>query len=224
MERDACYIQDGGDQRLLSGISIALTDETILPRIVNCVHIVNTTSKNRHCNISPKSLLQNLRIGLNTARDTLKITTQQGICQAVHPITRRYQTDTMSLKIRCLKATVFTDTSFINRTSLAQKKCYQGYFAENFIKIIPMRDQRDAPDSLLAFANDVGAPAELISDHASMLIGPQCEYAKQARFLNIKQSSCEPHTQRQNDFEGETRLLKCHWKNWIATNNTPLRY
>ena len=46
MERDAGYIQDGGDQRLLSGISTALTDETLLPQIVNCVHIANTTSRN----------------------------------------------------------------------------------------------------------------------------------------------------------------------------------
>ena len=138
----------------------------------------------------------------------MKVTTQQGIYQAVHPITRRHQTNTMSLKICCLKATVFTDTGFINRTSLAQNTCYQGYFGENFIKIIPTRDQKDAPDSLLAFAHDVGTPAELISNHASMLIGPQCEYAKQARFLNIKQSSCELYTQLQNSFEGGTRLLK----------------
>ena len=76
-----------------------------------------------------------------------------------------------------------------------------------------MRDRKDAPDSLLAFAHDVGVPAELISDHAAMLIGPQCKYVKQARFLNIKQASCEPYTQRQNEFEDETRLLKRRWKN-----------
>ena len=77
-----------------------------------------------------------------------------------------------------------------------------------------MRDaKKDAPDSLLTFAHDVGAPVELISDHAAMLIGPQCEYVKQARFLNIKQLSYEPYTQRHNKFEGETRLLKHRWKN-----------
>ena len=100
MERNAGYIQDGGDQRLLLGVSTVLTDKTLLPRIINSVHIANTTSRNRHCDISPKSLSQKLRIGLNTARDMLKVTTQQGIRQAVHPITRRYRTDTMSLTIR----------------------------------------------------------------------------------------------------------------------------
>ena len=45
MERDAGYIEDGGDQRLLAGISTALTDEMLLPRIVG-IHIANTTSRN----------------------------------------------------------------------------------------------------------------------------------------------------------------------------------
>ena len=76
MEQDAGYIEDGGNQRLLSGISTALTDETLLPRIIDCIHIANTTSRNRHCDISPESLSENLRIGFNTARDTLKVTTQ----------------------------------------------------------------------------------------------------------------------------------------------------
>ena len=116
----------------------------------------------------------------------MKAITQQGIRQAVHPITRRYQTDTMSLKICRLKATVFTDTDFINRTSLAQNTCYQGYSAKRFIKIIPMRDRKDVSDSLLAFAHDVGDPAELISYHTAMLIEPRCEYAKQAYFLKIQ--------------------------------------
>ena len=116
---------------------------------MDCVHIANITSRNRHCNISTESLSQKLRIGLNTARDTLKVTTQQGIRQAVHPITRRYRTDTMSLKICCLRATVYTDTGFINTRSLAQNTCYLGYSAKNFIRIIPMRDaKKETPNSL----------------------------------------------------------------------------
>ena len=67
--------------------------------------IANTTSRDRHCDISPESLSQKLRIGLNTARNTLKVTTQQGIRQNKYPITRRYRTDTMSLRIRRLRAT-----------------------------------------------------------------------------------------------------------------------
>ena len=52
-KRDAGYIEDGGDYELLSGVSTALTKETLLSRIIDCVNIANTTSRNRHYDISP---------------------------------------------------------------------------------------------------------------------------------------------------------------------------
>ena len=86
-----------------------------------------------------------------------------------------------------------------------------------------MRKQTEAGDSLMNFAHDVGAPAEIITDGAPLLIGKDSDFAKTARFLRSKLSSCEPGTQRQNNFEGETRLLKRRWKNRMATNNVPKR-
>ena len=67
MERDAGYVADAGDYRLLAGISTALTDETLLPRLIDNVNIANTTSRNRHCDITPESLSDKWRIGLDTA-------------------------------------------------------------------------------------------------------------------------------------------------------------
>ena len=129
----------------------------------------------------------------------------------------------MSFKIHRLCASCYTDTGFINVKSLAQNTCYQGYSAENFIYIDPMRDRTDCADSLMNFVNTVGAPAELVSDHAAMLIGRGSDFAKQCRYYHIKQSACEPDTQKQNDFEGETRLGKLRWKNQTSTNNCPKR-
>ena len=51
---------------------------------------------------------------------------------------------------------MFTDTGFINRKSLAGNVCYQNYFTENFICIISMKDRKDAVDSLVTFAHNVG--------------------------------------------------------------------
>ena len=84
-------------------------------------------------------------------------------------------------------------------------------------------DWKDCVDSLVTFAHSVGVPTELISNSASMLIGRDCVFAKQCRFLNVKQTACESHTQKQNGFEGETRLLKCRWNNRMATKNCPIR-
>lgn len=61
-----------------------------------------------------------------------------------------------------------------------------------------MKDQNDDAYSLMSFAHDVGAPVELVSDHANLLIGSTSDYAKKARFLNMKQTFCEPNTQCQN--------------------------
>ena len=88
LKRDAGYIQDSGDLQLLSGISTALTDKTLLPRLVSNVHVAKTVSANRHSDISPETLSKKWRIGLSTAQDTLQITTQQGIRQAIRPITQ----------------------------------------------------------------------------------------------------------------------------------------
>ena len=74
----------------------------------------------------------------------------------------------------------------------------------------------------MSFAHEMGAPVELVSDHASLLIGPKLDYGKKARFLNVKQTSCEPNNQRQNEFEGETKLLRRRWKNQMAINNRPV--
>ena len=59
-----------------------------------------------------------------------------------------------------------------------------------------MKDRKDAADSLVTFAHDVGAPAEIVSNHVAKLIGPKSKFAEKTRFLNVNQSSCEPYNQR----------------------------
>jgi hypothetical protein len=45
-----------------------------LPRLIGNFNIANTISNNRHSDISLESMSKIWRIGLNTARDTLRIT------------------------------------------------------------------------------------------------------------------------------------------------------
>ena len=120
-----------------------------------------------------------------------------------------------------LKANVFSDTGFINVKSLRQNMCYQGYSLQNFVYICSIRDQKEAGRSLMEFFNNIGALAEIVSDHTSLLLEKNLEFTKTAYFIHIKQSSCEPHTQKQNDFEGDIWLLKWQWKIKMASNNIP---
>ena len=58
-----------------------------------------------------------------------------------------------------------------------------------------MKDKKNAADSSMPFVHNMGAPAELVSDHtAAEFIGPKSKFAEKARFLNVKQLSYEPHT------------------------------
>ena len=79
-EQDAALIEGiGNDNRFLSGVSTALLDETLLPRLVSEVNTSETASSNRHSDITPESLARKWRIGVPQAKLTLQRTTQQGI-------------------------------------------------------------------------------------------------------------------------------------------------
>ena len=93
-----------------------------------------------------------------------------------------------------------------------------------------MRDQKETASSLQHqhLAEDVDIPAELVSDStrldsSPLLIGPQSNFVKQANFLRTKLRSSEPHTQRHNEDEETTRILKRRWKNRMSMNNIPIR-
>lgn len=138
------------------------------------------------------------------ARQTLCITIQQGTRQAICPLTQQYCTNVMSIKMWQLKATVFSDMGFTNVKSLHQNTCYQGYSSQNFVHIYPMSNQKEARDFLMDFANKISALAEIVSDYASLLLGKDSELTEEACYLHILKSSCEPHTQKQNECEVET--------------------
>jgi hypothetical protein len=91
--------------RLLVGISSSLTLESMLPRILSSIRVAtylpdnpqgddtravsSLGSKTRHSVVTAEERSRKWRVGINTARQTLKATTQRGIRTAVHPLTRR---------------------------------------------------------------------------------------------------------------------------------------
>ena len=135
-EFDAGLMPDFDEERKLSLISTSLTDETLLPQIISNVMIdgshnaFTAASEDRHSDISPESLSRKWNIGLQTAKETLKKTLQQGIRSAVHPITRRYQTDLMTMNFRRLKARFYVDNVPVNCKSLWQHQHFMAYSGE----------------------------------------------------------------------------------------------
>jgi transposase len=66
-------------------------------------------TRTRHTELSVKEVSRKFGVGLETARKTLKATTQYGIRHAVHPLSRRYRTDIMQSKRQQLNDTFYTD-------------------------------------------------------------------------------------------------------------------
>ena len=96
---------------ILSSVSSALCDETMIPRLIASVKVAtyireeetkvdSIMSNQRHSTVNAEELSRKWGIGLETAKKTLKVTTQFGIRHALPPLRRRYRTDYMSLRYR----------------------------------------------------------------------------------------------------------------------------
>ena len=55
MEQNAEYSAEADNYRMLVGISMALSNKTLLPPLIDNVNVANTTSRNHHCDINPES-------------------------------------------------------------------------------------------------------------------------------------------------------------------------
>ena len=219
---------------ILSSVSSALSDETMVPRLVASVKIAtymrnddssasSVATKGRHSAVNAEELSRKWGIGLETARKTLKVTTQYGIRHALHPLRRRYRTDHMSLRYRRLRATFYTDTLFSKVTSIKGNKCAQVYCSGNFLKVQPMVSKSHVGQSLQDFADDIGIMDELVVDGASEQTGPRSEFMRTVRFLKIKLRQTEPYSPWQNDAERKIGEVKKHWRHRMVKKKVPRR-
>ena len=65
----------------------------------------------------------------------------------------------------------------------------------------------------MTLAEDVDVPAELLTNDAPLLMGPQSEFVRNALHLRIKLGSVKLHTQKKNKVEKTIGILKRRWKN-----------
>jgi hypothetical protein len=120
---------------LLAIVCSVLTDETMYPRLVAAVRVHNAdctdeprqigcaiVSDRRHSVVSAEEVAKKWRIGINTAKLTLKATTHFGLRHALHPIHCRYLTDHMLLRYNRLNTTLYSDTLFAKVKSLKGNK------------------------------------------------------------------------------------------------------
>jgi len=107
---------------------------------------------------------------------------------------------------------MYTDTMHFKTLSLGQNKCAQVYMTMSWVGVYPMRNKAQAGDSLRVLAEDVGVPNELVYDNALEMTGPNTEFQKTARFLQIKCSTIEVHTSHQNAGKQMIGELRHCWR------------
>jgi len=83
--------------RIISSVRIATTYREDIDQQDDKRKAGGVITNDRHSKVTPEELARKWNIGLDTAKKTLDVTTQEGIRTAVHPMTRRLRVDHLNL-------------------------------------------------------------------------------------------------------------------------------
>jgi hypothetical protein len=181
-------------------------------------------SKERHSAVTSENLSERWNIGLNQAKQTLKVTTQRGVRSAILPVSRRYRTDRMYHQKKLRNQKFYTDTLFGRCKSISNNTSAQIFANESyFVKAYPMEKKSMAGQALRQFIRDFGVPEQLTSDGASEQTGPKTEFMQNVRKYEIEHHVSEPHRPQQNRAESVIREVKKRWFRQMTKKRVPKR-
>ena len=191
------------------------------PRTMSKV-IANT----RHSVITAEHIARTFNIGLNKAKETLRVTTQKGVRTAQYPLTRRYRVDHLNLHRNYLRGKWYVDWMPSATKSITQCKGAFVYSNGTYPEVYPKENNKmgSAAETLQSFCHDVGVPEKLKSDRAPELCGRQSEYAKLAKSKRIDLSYAEPERATQiYQVDIAIRELKKRWHQKMVSKSVPKR-
>ena len=226
--RPTCHFDQCGqvdpDFLTLSQLSSTLNPTTFARDSIASINIANVRSSmitQWHSAVTPERVSEVFGCGLETAKQTIRVTTQHGIRSSMHPLRRHYRTDLLSLWYRHLNVLMYSDTMHFKVKSLNQNKCAQIFATDNYATAYPVCMERHIGDMLRMLAKDVGIPRELLTDNTNMMMGHEADFNKQAQFLCIKMCSIEPHNKKQNKGERVIGELRRRWQDKHRQKNMP---
>ena len=229
---------------LLSSCSAVYSERTMIQRLVSSVRIASCyedeteeekdnsekprnlaaiDTKARHMALSVEEVSRKFGIGLETARQTIKATTQFGIRHAVHPLSRRYRTDIMQSKRHRLNDTFYTDTMFSGVKSLRGNKCAQIFTNGKYVHLEPGERKSQAGEALGSMIDEVGIPDKIVFDGAKEQTGRKSEFMKIVKKNRISHWQTEPYSPWQNRAEDQIREVKRRWRLLKQRKKVPTR-
>ena len=106
-------------------------------------------SNEGHSQIGTEELARKCNFGIQTAKDTLDVTTQHGVRTAVQPIMRQLIVDHLHLHRPLLRGTWFSDTLMSKVKSIRGNKCANIFTQGKFTKVLPMTARSESGQSLI---------------------------------------------------------------------------
>jgi hypothetical protein len=175
-------------------LNLSSPDDPIVTKYMEERKASSIVSNERHSIATPEDLERFLwNIGIQTAKETVWVTTQKGIRTAIHPTTRRV------LWVQRLRGTWYMDTLLSKVKSKLGNTCNVYTHQGKFTRVVPMTSRKDAGKSLVDFTDDdVGIPARLVTDGATEFTGRHTEFVKEARRMRIMFHTTEQGQENQN--------------------------
>ena len=221
---------------LMNSCSSALSEKVMVQRLVSSVQVASpfndseeprtigaTASWQRHARVTPAEVSRKFFWGLETARKTLKCTTQFGVRTALNPFTRRYKPDILQNYHRRLKSPFYTDTMFQTVVSTRGNKAVQVFTNGKYVNVQPMKSKSEAGLALKDFIDEVGVPSKITCDGAKEEVMPGTEFRKTLRWHHIDWAQTEPYTHRQNRAEDCIREVRRRWRMLTSRREVPRR-
>ena len=161
---------------------------------------------------------------MNTAKKTIKVTTQLGVRSALGPLTRRYRTYIIQQYLRCLNTIFYIETLFAKCKSIIGSNMAQVYTDnQGFVHVNPRTSKSLAGLTLDNLINNIGIPNTIIYDGEPEQVSPNSDFQKTMRKCKIQGHQCKPYSQWQNRAENFIQELKRRWKRHVIKHRAHKR-
>jgi hypothetical protein len=203
--------------------NMAKSDDPFLDRLERCVQVGSVHSTQRANKTTPEQLASRWNIGLDKAKKTLAVTTQQGTRTVAFPsMEARFRTNDRQLRYRILSTALYTDTMFASVPSRRGNNCAQIFVNDlEWCRAYPLKTKGDAHTSLDLLFPEEGVPNTMISDDAPKLHAG--EFRRKCRQAGSYCKETEPYSPWMNCAEGTIRELKRATRRAMLKTQTPKR-
>ena len=174
--------------------------------------------------VSPDDLAKVFRIDRQTAKSTLKVTTQR-LKRSKHPtLNRRFNSNDRMLRYRHLREYFYMDTMFASKKfgkTLQGNTCMQLFVTDKgFVHVIPMKSKKEVPLALKEFFKKVGVPDAVICDEAKeQIMGDSRKIMREAG-TTIR--AIEPGTPWSNRAERYIGMFKQRIRDVLRETDCPM--